>query len=74
MGECSKCGMKVKMARCAKSVAVRLVIEDKDRKEHKATGFNEVVEDIIRELMLAATWKRRCAPPMKFSILRTEIK
>lgn len=28
VGECSKCGMKVKMSRCTRSVAARLVVED----------------------------------------------
>ena len=43
VGECSNCtGMKVKMSRCAKSVAARLIIEDEAGKEYRVTAFNEV--------------------------------
>ena len=48
VGECSKCGIKVEMSKCTKSVAARLVVEDEAGKEHRVTAFNEMVDDIIR--------------------------
>ncbi len=68
VGECSKCGMKMKISRCGKSVAARLVIEDDEGKEHKATAFNDVVDDIIRGVDGENLEKMLSAPVMKFTI------
>ncbi len=69
VGECSKCGMKMKMARCGKSIAARLVIEDEEGKEHMATAFNDVVDDIIRSVEGEnVEEKMLCAPAMKFTL------
>lgn len=46
VGECSKCGMKAKLGRCAKSVAARVIIEDEEGTEYKVSAFNDVVEEI----------------------------
>ena len=48
VGECLKCGVKVKMSRYAKTVAANLIIEDEAGKKYRVTAFNEVVHDIIR--------------------------
>ncbi len=69
MGACTKCGMKVKMGSCARSVAARLVIEDQEGKEYKTTAFNEVVDDIVRGVEGDdVEEKLLCALVMKFTI------
>ncbi len=70
MGECSKCGMKMKMARCGKSMAVRLIIEDDDGNEHKATAFTEVVQRIIQGVDAGSDVEEKMlsAPLMNFTI------
>ncbi len=49
VGECSKCGIKVKRSRCGQSIAARLIIEDDGGKEYRVMAFNEVVEDVVRD-------------------------
>ena len=48
IGECSKCGLKVKKSRCAKNTVAKLLIEDDDEVEMKVTAFHNIVEDLIR--------------------------
>ncbi len=49
IGECTKCGLKLKMSKCAKSVAARLLIEDTTTgKEQTLTAFN-VIDTIIHD-------------------------
>ena len=74
VGECSKCGIKVKMSRCTKSVAARLVVEDEAGKEHRVTAFNEVVDNIIRGVDGSdVSEKLLSVPMMKFTIVRDVI-
>ena len=48
MGECCKCGLKLKKSRCAKNTVAKLLIEDDDRVEMKVTEFRNIVEVLIR--------------------------
>ena len=73
VGECSKCGVKVKMSKSAKSVAVQIIIEDVNGKEHRATAFNEVVNTIIDGVDGADMCEKLLsAPVMKFTITSRE--
>lgn len=47
LGECSKCGMKIKLNRCGESIAAKLITEDKNGREYKVTMFNEIVQQVI---------------------------
>ena len=74
VGECSKCGMKVKMSRCTKSVAARLVVGGEAGKGHRVTAFNEVVDDIIRGVDGSDVSEELLSVPMmKFTIVRDVI-
>ena len=46
MGECSKCGTKMKKGKCKNKNVARVILEDDEGKEHKVTIFDEVVQQI----------------------------
>ncbi len=74
MGECTKCGMMVKMSRCKQSAAAKLVLEDNSGKVHKVTAFTDVVEDIVREQVGSTTAEKiLSAPVMKWTVTRKDI-
>ena len=47
IGEWSKCGTVVKMAKCCKLSTARVVVGGKDGKAHILTMFNDVVNIVI---------------------------
>ena len=49
MGECSKCGMKIKMNRCDKSKVARFMIEDSQQRVYEVSAFQDVIEVIIQD-------------------------
>ena len=48
MGECGKCGLKVKLARCKKSIVATLLIQDEEGLEVKATAFENVINKLVQ--------------------------
>ncbi len=52
-----KCGMKMKLSKCEKCFAARLVIDGEDGKEYKATAFTRFLEVIVGG-QLGSVWRR----------------
>ena len=67
IGECNKCGSKVKMSRCRKSVSVQFIVEDDSRKSWRLTAFNDEVDAIVEgETGATIEEKMLMANKMKF--------
>lgn len=49
VGECSKCGQKMKIGKCKKDSAARFIIEDENGVEFQVSAFTKVIEDIIED-------------------------
>ena len=74
MGECSKCGMKVKMNRCGRSKVARFMIEDSQEKVYEVAAFQDVIEVITEGTDGADNiYKMLGAPTMTFTITDKDI-
>lgn len=49
IGQCGKCGMKMKITRCENSTVARLLLTDTDDNKHKVTAFSKVIADIVKD-------------------------
>ena len=47
VGECTKCGAKMKLGKCKSKYIARVIVEDVDGKEHRVTMFNEVLHQVV---------------------------
>lgn len=74
IGECSKCGSKVKISHCGKCVSIRFIVEDDNRKSWHLTAFNEQVDTIIlRESGTSIEEKILMANKMKFFLSNSDV-
>lgn len=49
MGECIKCGLKVRMSKCKRNTVATLLLEDEEGKEMRATAFQEIIDKILKD-------------------------
>ena len=47
MGECTKCGAKMKLGKCKSKYIARVILEDVSAKEHRVTMFDEVLHQVV---------------------------
>ena len=74
IGQCSKCGMKAKLSKCAKCVAARIIIEDEEGKEYKVSVFSGAVEDIVQDVEGDDLVERMIrAQAMEFTITKQDV-
>lgn len=48
VGECSKCNSKMKMKKCKDKSVARVILEEREGKEHKVSMFTEVIQEVIK--------------------------
>ena len=74
VGECRKCGMQIKLRKCAKCMVVQLVIEDEKGEKHRVTAFGEMIERIVRGQPGDTVEEQMfCAPVMLFTITQSNV-
>ena len=47
MGECTKCGARMKLGKCKNNHSARVILKDVNAKEHRVTMFDEVLHQVV---------------------------
>ena len=74
-GQCTKCGTKAKLSKVGRNTAANVMIEDDAGKEHRVTMFDEVVQQVMKDVQEGddVAEKLLGAPVMKYTISKKGI-
>lgn len=69
IGECTKCGMRQKLSKCGKSIAVQFIVEDEKKRKLRVCAFNDVITEMVSGISgECLSDKLLSTPKMKFII------
>ena len=72
--QCMKCGAKAKLSKVGRNTAANVMIEDDAGKEHRVTMFDEVVQQVMKDVQEGdVAEKLLSAPVMKYTISKKGI-
>ena len=74
LGECTKCGMLVKVSKCKRLMVARVTVSGKDGKMHALTMFNDVIGSIVAGIEGGSIERKLLlAPTLRLSIDKSDV-